>query len=201
MDWWNEAITKEYRKAYTYGMRHRREDGRTKRYIRDRRARRQAEISRKIKQGYVDKENTLARSRCRRAVDHVLEFGPMEPLGRLKQAYDDFREWRQERKNDGNVWKMTAVMEDVGDKPEWRAEMTFKIPSRDMIASDKPEKWFEFPGPENIKWWWVVRPSGREYVVPPSVNHWGPEKERLSEGCILPLDAVRPRGIQHRREG
>ncbi|KAI4861467.1 hypothetical protein F4820DRAFT_451897 [Hypoxylon rubiginosum] len=171
-DWYNDAVPQQIRKDYAYVMRYRHSTRHTKRDIRRWRAGQEEEISAAISGGYVDPENTLSCSRWQRARDRVLEFGPMKPLGCLKQGYDDFKEWRRERTNRDKVWKMTAFMEDIGDKPRWKAELTFKVSAEEISRLRKSGKWFEFPSAENIKWWWVKGPNGSESLPTLSVRHW-----------------------------
>ncbi|XXH01086.1 hypothetical protein Hte_007437 [Hypoxylon texense] len=106
--------------------------------------------------GHISQANKLSRSRWQRARDRVLGFRPMKPLGCLKQGYDDFREWRRDAKNKEGVWRATAVMGDVRDKPRWEAELTFKIPAEEISRLRECGKWFEFPSAENIKWWRIA---------------------------------------------
>ncbi|KAI6088277.1 hypothetical protein F4821DRAFT_234136 [Hypoxylon rubiginosum] len=197
----NNALLKMGHSQYCYLMRNRHTGARrhTKRELRSMRVECEALFSEGVRRGYIDRENIFTRSRWDRARDRVLVLDPLKPL---KKQYDGFREWRKEMKNRDREWRMTAVMEDVGDKPRWQAEMTFKTISEDLSKLVKQGKWFEFPTPENIKWWWIMEPDGHEFFTSPSLSHWGPSRRRPEHGepqWCGPFGLVHGRVEQHPR--
>ncbi|KAI1084468.1 hypothetical protein F5B20DRAFT_297656 [Whalleya microplaca] len=101
-------------------------------------------------------------------------------LGDLKVGYDDFRKWRQERQDGTKLWEVRAVIEDQGEDPMWEGEIIFKI--RPENYAKLKENWFNFPSPENIKWFWVTDPDGLRLLQGPAAEHWGPQ--RNSKNCL-----------------
>ncbi|KAI0898819.1 hypothetical protein F4806DRAFT_314993 [Annulohypoxylon nitens] len=108
-----------------------------------------------------------------------------------KEEFNAFREWRRDRKNRERNWKVIAVMEDVGENPKWKGEMTFKISREQWSEFANEERWFDFPSPENIKWFWLVRPLpwGRDVqsLPKPSRRHWGPDTHQGHRGVFMPF--------------
>ncbi|KAI1505775.1 hypothetical protein F5X99DRAFT_428885 [Biscogniauxia marginata] len=115
-------------------------------------------------------------------------------IGDWKVEYDEFRKWRQERKE--KVWKIEAVMEDQGEDPKWQAELVFKI--RPEHYAELKEDWFDFPSPNNIKWFWVTRPCGLRRMAGRADDHWGPHSE---ERRMLPFFQEDGRVLQNSPRG
>ncbi|KAI0118509.1 hypothetical protein F4776DRAFT_665941 [Hypoxylon sp. NC0597] len=148
-EWLRDGLINDYRKSYA----------RLERVYRTGRA----AVLDAIRNGGTDESNTLSRSRWQRIKERL--------LGILLDDYEAFKEWRKERKERDKVWKVTTVMEDTGDNPEWQAVMTFKITPEHWSEMENAGRWFEFPSTENIKWFWVTGP-GYEHLCPPSLQHW-----------------------------
>ncbi|KAI1401934.1 hypothetical protein F4819DRAFT_508040 [Hypoxylon fuscum] len=179
-EWLNNALMKEVRAGCVYTMSNR--NGCSKECVKKKIAKAEEWVSRGIQVGVIDEKTTLLRSRLQRATDRL--FGLLKPL---KQEYDDFVEWRREMKNKDKLWKVTAVMEDVGENPKWQAEMTFKITPEQWSELEHPNQWFDFPSAENIKWLRVTEPNGYDHISPPAAENWGPDIRPKTFASIIPF--------------
>ncbi|KAL7626625.1 hypothetical protein AAE478_003398 [Parahypoxylon ruwenzoriense] len=192
-EWPSSGMIKDMRRGYAYAERNRKRNGRSREYLRKRRATAEEWVAEAIQNGAAGEKDTLFRSVWQRITDRF--FGP------LKREYDDFKEWRRDRKNKDKLWKVTAVMEDVGDNPRWQAEMTFKIRSEHWPELANTRQWFEFPSAENIKWFWVTRPNGYDHLSPPAAESWGPDVRPLRVVTIMPFREVYGRVIRNPQAG
>ncbi|KAI0008483.1 hypothetical protein F4779DRAFT_641851 [Xylariaceae sp. FL0662B] len=181
-EWLAEAVIPDLRWQMNHRERHPEDmDGAEIKYCRDRSEELIAQMENM--QPGVDKKG---RSRRWRRACHRI-FGS---LGDLKVRYDDFKQWRQERRDEAEMWRVRAVMEDRGDNPMWKAEMVFKI--QPELYGRLADSWFEFPSPDNIKWLWVTDPDGYRQLRGRAAEHWGPQKRadhclpfRQNEGGVV----------------
>ncbi|KAI1414301.1 hypothetical protein F5Y13DRAFT_197754 [Hypoxylon sp. FL1857] len=176
---WFDAWAKNLRMLIPSFERNRRRNGISDEDLITIRAHTEAWISDAIRQGATDKSNAFSRSRWRCIKERF--------FWRLQDEYDSFKQWRRDRKERGKLYKVTAAMEDVGDNPKWKAEMTFKISRENWVEMVNTGQWFEFPSAENIKWFWVNGVARRDVLLPRAAHHWGPDPNFLWGVVVLPF--------------
>ncbi|KAI1458715.1 hypothetical protein F4805DRAFT_111689 [Annulohypoxylon moriforme] len=168
-EWFKHAFVKDLRRSYSYDpLPIKRTAKREK--IKSSRALAAAYINEAIQSGVADEEDSLSVSRWHRITDRFFWY--------IKQEYEEFLEWRRDRKNEKKLWKFTAVMEDTGDDPKWKGEMTLKISQKHLSEFVREGRWIDFPSTENIKWFWVTRPHpghDHEYLAAPANGNWMPD--------------------------
>lgn len=131
-------------------------------------------IARAIKAGCVGKESAHNRTRLYRVIRRWTW-----PLLLMVHEVKAFKKCWYEFKNKDKLWRVTAVMEEQGENPRWQAEMTFTIQPWQYDQMTEAGKWFEFPSPEDIKWFWITGPDGTKMLHANNQNHWGP-----TPGCL-----------------
>ncbi|KAI0834148.1 hypothetical protein F5Y06DRAFT_300857 [Hypoxylon sp. FL0890] len=147
-------------------------------------------VSRGRQSGATDERDTFVRSKWQRIKERF--------FWRLEDEYDAFIQWRRDRKERHKLFKITAVMEDVGDNPKWRGEMTFKFTLEQWLEVENSRQWFGFPSPENIKWFWFKGPAtAYDYLIPPSVEHWGPYFLDPTARPVIPFYQAQGRVIRN----
>ncbi|KAI0803457.1 hypothetical protein GGR55DRAFT_682601 [Xylaria sp. FL0064] len=111
-------------------------------------------IGEMIKAGFVSQEHAHKRTWFHRALRrYTCSFQLMaHEVKVFKQCWYDF-------KNKDKLLRITAVMEEQGENPRWKAEMTFIIQPKQYEQMEKAGQWIEFPSPEDIKWLYVTRPD------------------------------------------
>ncbi|TRX89330.1 hypothetical protein FHL15_009767 [Xylaria flabelliformis] len=145
-------------------------------------------IAEMIEAGLVNKENELKRTRFHCAIRRFTW-----PLQLMVHEVKAFRKCWYEFKNKDKLWRVTAVMEEQGESPRWQAEMTFSIRPTQYEQMKEAGQWFEFPSPEDIKWFYVTGPDGVKRLHATDQKHWGPNPYFLAaslpfgerNGCIV----------------
>ncbi|KAI1205522.1 uncharacterized protein F4807DRAFT_442895 [Annulohypoxylon truncatum] len=182
-EWFKHAFVKNFRRKYANTKLPSKNTGRVRRKVIGSIIVTSAHINEGVTNGVTGEEDDISMSRWHRTMNRL--------FGHIKWKYEEFLEWRQDRKEEKKLWKVTAIMEDTGDSPKWKGVMTFKIPREHWAKFDK-EHWFQFPSPENIKWFWVKRPDSSydgEDFVQPSHSHWGPDLSSLD--IVIPFRQTR----------
>ncbi|KAI1275008.1 hypothetical protein F5Y07DRAFT_400858 [Xylaria sp. FL0933] len=138
-------------------------------------------IGEMIEAGFVSQAHACKRTWFHRALRRYTW-----PLQLMAHDVKAFKQWWCDFKNKDKLWRVTAVMEEQGENPRWKAEMTFTIQPKQYEQMEKAGQWIEFPSPEDIKWLYVTRPNGIRRLHATDPRHWGP-KPKSGLGS-LPFD-------------
>ncbi|KAI1347882.1 hypothetical protein F5Y01DRAFT_318290 [Xylaria sp. FL0043] len=148
-------------------------------------------IGEMIEAGFVSQEHAHKRTWFHRALRrYTCPFQLMaHEVKAFKQCWYDF-------KNKDKLWRVTAVMEEQGENPRWKAEMTFIIQPKQYEQMVKTGQWIEFPSPEDIKWLYVTGPDGIRRLHATDRRHWGPKSK--CGLASLPFDERNGRIVRRR---
>ncbi|KAI1423486.1 hypothetical protein F5Y12DRAFT_798322 [Xylaria sp. FL1777] len=153
-----------------------------------------------IKAGFVSKENAHNRTRLHCALRKYTW-----PILLIVHEFKAFKQCWHEFKNKDKLCQVTAVMEEQGENPRWKAEMTFTMQPSQYNQMAIEGRWFEFPSPENIKWLYVAGPQCVKLLRATDQRHWGPDPNCTAatmpfderNGCIVrhPVSSALPQNF------
>ncbi|KAI1423746.1 hypothetical protein F5Y12DRAFT_716012 [Xylaria sp. FL1777] len=148
-----------------------------------------------IEAGIASPKSTLTQTRWPRGTHHCT--WPVRMLAsKITRLWGRWRKFRE----DGKTWQMVAVMEEHGETPRWRGEM--RLTFRDgflyeYLNSRTTVPWIDFPSGQNIKWYLVRAPCGREWLQGgQDARSWAPNL--APESCI-PFVVVDGNVVRHCR--
>ncbi|KAI4862341.1 hypothetical protein F4820DRAFT_451085 [Hypoxylon rubiginosum] len=120
----------------------------------------------------ADKEGK--RGIFRRALRRIILLLRLEDL---RVEYRDYKNWRQEKREVADKVVIEADMEDQGDEPQWKGNMTFTMDPKHFYKYMDTDTWFPFPTPDNIRWYWVEE-DGQKHLYGTREERWGPHRDR-----------------------
>ncbi|KAI0426740.1 hypothetical protein F5Y09DRAFT_318078 [Xylaria sp. FL1042] len=149
-------------------------------------------IAEMIGAGFVSKENAHKRTRLHCALRRYAW-----PLQLISHEFKAFKQCWYEFKNKDKLYRVTVVMvmEEQGENPRWKAEMTFAIQPKQFEQMAKEGQWIEFPSPENIKWLYVTEPNGIKRLHATDQKHWGPNLDPAT--ASLPFEERNGHIVRH----